>query len=154
MYPLRVESALLGAVALLAACGENTLTAPPAISLAAATSDAADRPYTWSLKCGGDQNLSSYANWYWTAGGTPISGTSVQAPLCFSGQTLSASGVRPATADGFFASVNGTSQAWAVVPGTKFSAQLKGTYTVSFPECSGGPGKCTGSATGILRINS
>ena len=154
MHRLRMESCLLAGAALLGGCSDrNTPTAPVVGSLAAAQSGGDHSSYTWNLSCSGDG--ASWANWYWTKAGT-ITGTAASATCWFSGSTGGAD-ARPADADGFFASVNGTSQAWTVVPGTAFSAQLKGTYTWLDLNCSlagGGPGKCKRSATGTLRIDS
>lgn len=147
MYPLRLESALLLGVALLASCSDrHTPTAPAVGPLAAARSGGDHSSYTWSLSCSGDGE--SYANWYWYSGGT-ITGTG--SAWCFPGGRTGGADARPADADGFLASVNGTFQGWTVVPGTAFSAQLKGTRTWLEPECRA---SCKRSATGTLRIDS
>ena len=155
MCRLRIKFCLLLGAALLGGCSDRDApTAPVAGSLAAPQSGADHSSYTWNLSCSGDG--ASGANWYWTKVGTVI-GTQVSVTCWFSGSTGGAD-ARPADADGFVASVNGASQAWTVVPGTAFSAQLKGTYTWLDIQCSflgrGGDGKCKRSATGTLKIDS
>ena len=117
MYPLRMESCLLLGAALLAGCSErNTPTAPSADAVALAS-----RPYTWNLKCIGD--FGSWARWWWTVGGTAVTDTTVG---CSSGQTVSGSGVRPVSADGFMASVNCCNPTtWTFDAAGPFKAQLK-----------------------------
>ena len=128
MYRLRIESCLLLGPALLAACSDRSVpTGPPVRPLAATT--AVDRPYTWSLKCSGD--WPSDANWFWTdASGAPI-GTPGSVPSgCVPGQTVSGGDVRPAAADGFFASVGWpipNTKTWTFDPSGSFKALLKGT---------------------------
>ncbi len=140
MYRLRTESCLLLGAALLAGCSErNTPTSPPAQPLAAA-SGADHSTYTWSLACSG--NSGSSASWYWTDKyGTRIGDMSESCVP--SSSPISASGVpRPADATGFSACVNGDGvyngacSTWTVVPGSAFSAQLKGTATFKYPFCS------------------
>src|SRR2546426_8508136 len=153
MYALRTESALLLGVALLAGCAEGkTPTAPVVGSLTAAQTGGDHSSYTWNLSCSGDGE--SYANWYWTHAGT-ITGTAGSA-WCFPGGSTGGADARPSDADGFFTCVNytaggGACQGWAVVPGSPFKAQLKGTRTWLVPECSQ---SCKQSATGTLRIDS
>jgi hypothetical protein len=161
-----MESCLLLGAAVLAACSDrNTPTAPSTRSLEASAGVIADRPYTWSLKCAGD--FASSANWSWTAGGVPITGTSVSVSSCFPGQTQSSSGVRPATSDGFTACVNGDGvnsgacQTWTFDPAGPFKAQLKGTassFDIFNPRClgykRGSPASCTLTATATLNVDS
>ena len=155
MYSLRMQSCLMLGAALMAACSErNALTAPVAGLVAAGKSGGDHSRYTSTLSCSGDGPTG--ANWYWTKAGTST-GTPGSATCWFNGST-SGTDVRPADADGFFASVNGTSQVWTVVPGTAFSAQLTGTLTWVDLQCSffgqGGDGKCKRSIKGTLTIDS
>src|SRR5712692_4014537 len=100
MYRLRIESCLLLGAALLAGCSDrNALTAPSARPLAG-TAALVDRPYTWSFKCNGDGGI--WATWSWTENGTVLASLGGE---CFGSGQLSGTGVRPATANGFTATV-------------------------------------------------
>ena len=123
MYRLRIESYLLFGAALLAGCSDRgALTAPSARPLAG-TAALVDRPYTWSFKCNGDGEI--WATWSWTENGTVL-GT-ISAGCSGSGQ-FSGTGVRPATANGFTASVaglgGGNSKSWTFDPAGPFKANL------------------------------
>jgi len=121
MYSRRMQSCLLLA-ALLAACSErNAPTAPVARPLAATAS--VDRPYTWGFTCqGGDIYIR--ADWSWTENGTVIA--SASSPYCYNG-TYSGTGVRPANANGFTATVGDNSQSWTLEPAGSFKAGLTGS---------------------------
>ena len=154
MRVIRIAGTVFLTALLVAGCSDrNTPTAPAAGPLAAASSGGDHSSYTWNLSCSGDGE--SYANWYWTHAGTT---TGTGSAWCFPGGSTSGTDARPADADGFFASVNGTSQVWTVVPGTAFSAQLMGTLTWVDLQCSffgqGGDGKCKRSIKGTLTIDS
>ena len=152
MRTIRMAGTVFLTALLVAGCSDrNTPTAPAAGPLAAASSGGDHSSYTWNLSCSGDGE--SYANWYWTHAGTT---TGTGSAWCFPGGSTSGADARPADADGFFACVNytaggGACQGWAVVPGSPFKAQLKGTRTWLVPECSQ---SCKQSATGTLRIDS
>jgi hypothetical protein len=121
---------LLASVSLLVACSDRS--APTAASADAVTLISGfigDRPYTWSLKCAGD--LSSNANWSWTAAGAPIAGTEMSVPCDPVNSPISGTGTRPAAADGFSACVDvygvnyATCQTWTFDQTGAFKTQLK-----------------------------
>jgi len=159
MYRLRMESCLLLGAALLAGCSDrNTPTAPAVRPLAGTASVLADRSYTWSVKCSG--SAWSQATWSWTTAGAPIAGTEMLVfcdPSNPKTDPVSGSGTRPANADGFTASVNGTSQAWTFDPAAAFYTQLKGSSdgTVCYPGFPQRNGHCSQlHATATLSVAS
>ena len=162
MYPLRMESALLFGVALLAGCGEQDApTAPSAVALVAATSIVGDRPYSWSLTCQSsskDTYVAIGADWRWTENGVAIVGTETLT-TCFPNltqqRTVSGVGVRPANANGFTACVASDCQSWTFDPAGSFGARLKGS-SVWFPTGCFDPydRKCVASLTGTFSIQS
>jgi hypothetical protein len=149
--------AFLGA-ALIAACSEpQSVTAPAAEVVAAGF--IGDRPYTWSLKCGGSgQSLSYqgvYAYWTWTENNIEIPGTQVLS-FCAPNGSASGTGVRPANANGLYANVgnDGSTKRWTFDPAQPFSAQLTGkqTWNVYCYYCKGG--KTTVSTKATLNLDS
>jgi hypothetical protein len=152
--------AFLGA-AVIAACSERqSATAPTGDVASLATTDViGDRPYTWSLKCGGGgQSLSQgvYAYWTWTENNIEIPGTAVQA-YCAPNGSASGTGVRPANANGLYANVgnDGSTMRWTFDPAQPFSAQLTGKQTWNvycFYYCKGG--KTTFSTKATLNLDS
>ena len=124
MYRLRMESSLLLGAALLAGCGEGNTPAAPSIGVGLATTAVLlERPYTWSFKCNGDGEI--WATWSWTENGTVLGTISVG---CSGSGQFSGTGVRPATANGFTASVaglgGGNSKSWTFDPAGPFKANL------------------------------
>ena len=129
--------ALLGAV-LSAACSElHSVTAPKADAAASATASVtADRPYTWNVNMFWRQPL--WCQLVMDRGGShdrdPVDTTCYPASSPIAGN-----GTRPAAADGFSASVNGTCRTWTFDPASAFSAQLKGSASLvlTYPVCWG-----------------
>jgi hypothetical protein len=159
MYRLRLGSCLLLGAALLVGCSDHdTPTAPSVGPLATTASVLADRPYTWSVKCSG--SAWSEASWSWTAAGAPIAGTQMTVfcdPSNPRTDPVSGSGTRPANADGFTASVNGTSQAWTFEPAAPFALELKGSsdWTACYPGFPQRKGHCSQlHATATLSVAS
>jgi len=111
---------LLGA-ALLAACSDRNALTAPARPLAG-TAALVDRPYTWSVRCNGDLLL--LADWSWTENGTVLASSRAD---CFGSGQLSGTGVRPATANGFTATVGDNSKSWTFGPAEPFKASLSGS---------------------------
>jgi hypothetical protein len=144
MYRLRMDSCLLLSAAALASCSErSTPTALSDRALAAAT--AVDRPYTWSLACSGDGML--YASWHWTQDGVWITSDYMVCPA--NGQSqLSNTGVRPANANGFTATVGQHSHTWTFDPAAAFTATLSGNQT------SRGRGGWNPKEVGTLTVDS
>ena len=134
--PTTVPGLLLG-IALLAACSEHSATTAPSAD-AVGLSPAGligDRPYTWQVDCfSHDQPFGTIGldvGWVWLSGGVAIAGTS-RSVVCHpdGAATLSGSDVRPAAADGFFASVGwpiSNTKTWTFDPSGSFKALLKGT---------------------------
>ena len=122
MSRLRMESVLLLVAALLTGCSDrNALTAPSARPLAE-TAALVDQPYTWSLTCNGDGFIP--AGWSWTENGIVL--TSSSAGCSGSGQ-VNGTGVRPAAANGFTATVGDNSKSWTFDPAGPFKASLSGS---------------------------
>jgi hypothetical protein len=143
MYGLRMDACLLFAVVLLAGCGErNTPTAPSARPLAA-TAALVDRPYTWTLTCTGDGMLS--ASWHWTQNGAWITSSYMD---CWYESQLSNTGVRPANANGFTATVGQHTHTWTFDPAGPFTATLSGNQT------SRGRGGWNPKEVGTLTVDS
>lgn len=118
------------AVAVAAGCSErSTLTSPaagaPALS---STGSLTDRPYTWTFTCHGGSGI--FAEWSWTANGTPIAYSSAS---CFGDQSVSGNGVRPADANGFAAVILNSSKSWTFDPAGPFKAGLSGS---AFGQCN------------------
>lgn len=136
MKTVPTTGGLLLAVALLAGCSERSpTTAPVARPAALAVSGfIGDRPYTWTLKCQatGSANVVGWvdARWGWDYDGVRITETS-QHQYCSGDSTVSGSGVRPDSANGFSACVwsGGICKRWTFDPSGSFKAQLKGSYT-------------------------
>ena len=89
-----------------------------------AVSTAVDRPYTWSLTCSGDGML--HASWHWTQNGAWITGDYMD---CWSESQLGNTGVRPANANGFTATVGQHTHTWTFDPAGAFTATLSGNQT-------------------------
>jgi len=122
MYWLRMGLYPLIGATLLAACSDrNALTAPSARPLAA-TAALVDRPYTWSFRCNGDGFIQ--ANWSWTENGIVLASSSAG---CTGSGQLNGTGVRPATANGFTATVWDNSKSWTFDPAGPFKASLSGS---------------------------
>jgi hypothetical protein len=122
MYRLRTELCLLFGVASLAGCSDrNALTAPSARPLASAAA-LVDRPYTWSFKCNGDGFI--LAEWSWTENGIVLASSSAG---CTGSGQVNGTGVRPATASGFTATVWDNSKSWTFDPAGPFKASLSGS---------------------------
>lgn len=121
--------ALLAGV-LVAGCSERpSVTAPSGVTALTATDVTGDRPYTWSLSCGGKGPLGSgghaYARWTWAVDGDSIPGSGGDAQC--TKDKVSGSGVRPGNANEFWACVDYSyCQRWMFDPTQPFSAQLKG----------------------------
>jgi len=142
MYRLRMESCLLLGAALLGGCSDrNTPTAPLARPLAATT--AVDRPYAWSLTCSGDYYM--YASWHWTLNGAWITSDYM---MCSGEGKLSNTGVRPANADGFTATVGQHTHTWKFDPAGPFTGTLSGNAT------SRGRGGWNPKEVGTLTVDS
>jgi len=130
-------AATLSFTALLAtSCSDRSFpTAPAAVSVAAPLSAlVSDRPYTWQVTCSSHNalygTLGVDVSWVWLSGGVAIAGTS-RSVVCHPdvATTLTGSEVRPAAADGFFASVGWpipNTKTWTFDPSGSFKALLKG----------------------------
>ena len=122
MNPIRKAGGLLLGAALLAGCSDRkALTAPSARPLAG-TAALVDRPYTWSFRCNGDGLI--LADWSWMENGTVLASSRAD---CFGSGQLSGTGVRPATANGFTATVGDNSKSWTFDPARPFKASLSGS---------------------------
>ncbi len=134
--PTILPGLLLGMV-FLAACSEHSATTGPsadAVGLSPA-GFIGDRPYTWQVNCNSHDQLYGTlgvdVSWVWLSGGVPIDGTS-RSVVCHPdvAPTITGSDVRPAAADGFFASVGWpipNTKTWTFDPSGSFKALLKGT---------------------------
>ncbi|OLC70557.1 MAG: hypothetical protein AUH78_20500 [Gemmatimonadetes bacterium 13_1_40CM_4_69_8] len=142
MYRPQAQSALLLGAALLAACSDrNTPTARLAGPLAA-TATLADRPYTWTLTCSGDYRIN--ASWHWMQNGAWITSDYMDCPA--NGQSqLSNTGIRPANADGFTATVGQHTHTWRFDAAGPFTATLSGNETTR--KGRGGSAKEDGTLT-------
>ena len=145
MNPIRKAGGLLLAAAFLAACSDrNALTAPSARPLAG-TAALVDRPYTWSFTCHGGWSIS--AAWDWTQNGTVIASGSA---FCVGDQRFTATGVRPATANGFRAYVGVDSKSWTFDPAGPFKASLGSSVGGTGGHCF----VCLHQETGKLTVDS
>jgi hypothetical protein len=123
-----IQALALLAGVFVAGCSERpSVTAPSAVIELTATDVTGDRPYTWSLSCGGKGPYgnpgSAMARWTWAVDGDSIPGSGGDA-YCTKDK-LTGSGVRPGNANGFWAWVNDGSQSWTFDPTQPFSTQLK-----------------------------
>jgi hypothetical protein len=119
MYRPELQLRVLLGAALLAGCSDrSTFTAPSSRALAS-TVALADRPYTWTLTCNGNSGI--LAEWSWTENGTVLASSSAD---CSGSSQLSGTGVRPATANGFTATVGNNSKSWTFDPAGPFKASL------------------------------
>jgi len=113
---------LLGAV-LLAGCSERSAFTAPSSRALASTVALVDQPYTWSLTCNGNSGI--LASWSWTENATVLASGSAD---CVGSGQLSGVGVRPATANGFTASLGDNSKRWTFDPAGPFKASLSGCF--------------------------
>jgi len=122
--------ALAGAVT---GCSERTAATAP-LADAVALNPAGfigDRPYTWSFKCNGNSGI--LAGWSWTENGTVLVSSSA---YCSGNGQLSGTGVRPAAANGFTATVGNNSKSWTFDPAGPFTASLSDSSGGSNRHCS------------------
>src|SRR2546426_12302661 len=154
---------LVVSIAVLAGCTERSaMTAPwtsPAVLSAAGF--IGDRPYTWRMKCSGEDKIygpaASTASWSWTAAGASIAGTEMSITCWPNTSPISGTGTRPASADGFSACVNKTCQTWTFDAAGVFKAQLNGSYWIYFLTCPvfkpGRTGWCKVDVSATLNID-
>ena len=85
-----------------------------------------DRPYTWTLTCSGDYRIN--VSWHWMQNGAWITSDYMDCPA--NGQSqLRNTGVRPANADGFTATVGQHTHTWTFDPAGPFTATLSGNQS-------------------------
>lgn len=146
MYRLRMESCVLLGVVLMAGCSDrNALTAPSA-RLVAETAALVDRPYSWSFNCNGDGFIQ--ASWSWTENGVVLASSSAG---CSGSGQVNGTGVRPAMANGFTATVWDNSKSWTFDPAGPFKASLSGSAGGRTRKCHD---LCGGKESGQLSVDS
>ena len=122
MYWLRMESCLLLGAALLAGCSDHNALTEPSARPPAGTAALVDLPYTWSFTCSGDGFIQS--DWSWTENGIVLASSSAG---CSGSGQVKGTGVRPAVANGFTATVGDNSKSWTFDPAGPFKASLSGS---------------------------
>jgi hypothetical protein len=120
-----IQALALFGVALIAGCSEGPAATAPSggAAVVAHAGFIGDRPYTWSLSCGGKVGI--WAEWNWLANGVVISEGGGSAS-CSNSDKVSGTGVRPGSADEFRARVGGDLLGSTFDPSLPFSAQFKG----------------------------